>query len=95
MFKSRKIEDPFFVFFAFFAFFVFLRILTKEIALARESDRESGRDREREGSSEVVVRRRWGEVVVAIDRSLRVRCRALVRIGGALPPLAPGCRTEP
>ena len=40
------------MFFAFFAFFVFLRILTKEIALARESDRE------------VVVGRRWGEVVV-------------------------------
>jgi hypothetical protein len=64
MFKSRKIEDPFFVFFAFFAFFVFLRILTKEIALARESDRERVGEIEREGSSEVVVGRRWGEVVV-------------------------------
>jgi hypothetical protein len=39
MFKSRKIEDPFFVFFAFFAFFVFLRILTKEMG-KRERERE-------------------------------------------------------
>jgi len=44
MFKSRKIEDPFFVFFAFFAFFVFLRILTKEMG---KRERESVRVRER------------------------------------------------
>jgi len=52
MFKSRKIEDPFFVFFAFFAFFVFL---TKEMG---KRERERVRVRER---VKVVVGRWWGE----------------------------------
>ena len=58
MFKSRKIEDPFFVFFAFFAFFAFLG--------RRWAERERESDRVREM---VVVRSAegGGEVGFIVD----------------------------